>query len=259
MSEAILLTERHDRVALLRLNRPEAMNALSLELREALRAALVELEADDGVGAIVITGSAHAFAAGADLRLLSGWNYEEVVLNADRLRAAWHQLERGRKPVIAAVAGLALGAGCELAMLCDFIIAADDAQFGQPEIKVGTVPGSGGTQRLTRLIGKSKAMDLVLTGRTMDAREAERCGLVSRVVPAADLIAEAMKAATTIARHSAITLRLAKEAVNAALETGLSDGLRQEKALFEATFNTEDRREGMTAFLEKRRPVFKHR
>ncbi|GAC1629660.1 MAG: enoyl-CoA hydratase [Nevskia sp.] len=259
MSEALLLVERRDRVALLRLNRPAAMNALSLELREALRAVLAELEADDGVGAIVITGSERVFAAGADLKLLRDWTQDDAVNNAAALRGAWQQLARSTKPVIAAVAGPALGAGCELAMLCDFIIAADNAQFGQPEIKVGTLPGSGGTQRLTRLLGKSKAMDLVLSGRSMDAQEAERCGLVARVVPLADLLDEAMKAATTISRHSAATLRLAKQAVNQALETSLSEGLRQEQQLFEATFATEDRREGMSAFLEKRRPDFKHR
>lgn len=258
MSEPILIIERHDRVALLRLNRPDALNALSMELREALRAALAELDADESVGAIVITGSEKAFAAGADVNAIKDWSCQDAV-NSKELRGAWDQLVRCRKPVIAAVAGFALGAGCELAMMCDFILAADNAQFGQPEIRLGTIPGSGGTQRLTRLLGKSKAMEMVLTGRSMDAVEAERCGLVARVVPLAELVDQALKTAATISRYSDLTVRMAKDAVNRALETPLSEGLRYEARLFEATFATEDRREGMNAFLEKRRPNFSNR
>lgn len=258
MAEGILLTERHERVALLRLNRQDAMNALSFELREALRLAVTALDADDDVAVIVITGSDKVFAAGADVNAIKDWTYLDAVQSKE-LRGAWEALAHCRKPVIAAVAGFAFGAGCELAMMCDFIVAADNAQFAQPEIKLGTIPGSGGTQRLTRLIGKSKAMELVLTGRSMLAEEAERCGLVARVVPIADLIPEALKTAQSIARHSTLTTRLAKDAVNRALETTLEEGLRYEARLFEATFCTDDRREGMSAFLEKRKPTFTNR
>lgn len=255
MSNGILIRERHGRVALLRLNRPEAMNALSFQLRAELRSAFEDLSADAGVAAIVVTGSDQVFAAGADIKAIKDWTYADALYSRD-LRAAWEELSRCRKPVIAAVAGHALGAGCELALMCDFILAADNAQFGQPEIRLGMIPGSGGTQRLTRLIGKSKAMDLILTGRAMGAAEAERCGLVSRVLPVVDLVPEAIKAAGTIARYSPEIVRLAKEAVNAALETHLSDGLRREARLFEETFRSPDRREGAYAFIEKRRPVF---
>lgn len=258
MGEHLLQLERHDRVALLRLNRPEAMNALSFELRAALRDALQALGDDDAVGAIVITGGEQVFAAGADLTAIKDWTYQDALYSRE-LRAAWEQLARCRKPVIAAVAGHALGAGCELAMMCDFVIAADNARFGQPEIRLGLIPGSGGTQRLTRLIGKSKAMEMVLTGRSIDAAEAERCGLVARVVPLQDLLPDALATAAQIARLSAPVVALAKEAVNAALELPLQEGLRRESRLFEATFNTADRREGVYAFLEKRKPVFKHR
>ncbi len=255
MSNGILIRERHDRVALLRLNRPEAMNALSFQLRAELRVAFEDLSADAGIAAIVITGSDEAFAAGADIKAIKDWTYVDALYSRD-LRAAWEELSRCRKPVIAAVAGHALGAGCELALMCDFILAAENAQFGQPEIRLGMIPGSGGTQRLTRLIGKSKAMDLILTGRTMGAAEAERCGLVSRVLPVRDLVPEAIKAAATISRYSPEIVRLAKEAVNAALETHLGDGLRREARLFEEAFRSPDRREGAYAFIEKRRPVF---
>ena len=258
MSYDLLQLERHGKVALIRLNRPEAMNALSLPLREELRHALIECEEDDCIRALVITGNEKAFAAGADVKTLSDWNYADAS-SSTQLRGAWEQLGRGRKPVIAAVAGFALGAGCELAMMCDFILAADTARFGQPEIKVGTIPGSGGTQRLTRLIGKSKAMEMILTGRMMNAEEAERCGLVARVVSAAELIDEALRVGAQIAELSAPVVRLAREAVNRAEETTLGEGLRFETQAFEATFALEDRREGMLAFLEKRKPWFKNR
>lgn len=258
MDEDLVLVERQDRVALIRLNRPDALNALSFPLREALRSALMTLETDQGVAVIVITGNDEAFAAGADVRALSQWSYRDA-LHSRELRAAWEQLSQCRKPVIAAVAGFALGAGCELAMMCDFIIAADNARFGQPEIRLGLIPGSGGTQRLTRLLGKSKAMEMVLTGRAMTADEAERCGLVARVVPLADLVPEALKTAAHIARLSAPVVALAKKAVNESLETPLSEGLRREARLFEAVFKTDDHHEGMAAFLEKRHPSFTHR
>ncbi len=258
MSYELLQLERHGKVGLIRLNRPDALNALSLPLREELRQALVEFEGDDSIGALVITGNEKAFAAGADVKTLSTWSYMDVTTST-QLRGAWEQLARGRKPVIAAVAGFALGAGCELAMMCDFILAADTARFGQPEIKLATIPGSGGTQRLTRLIGKNKAMEMVLTGRTMNAEEAERAGLVARVVPVAELLDEALKVAAQIAELSAPAVRLAREAVNSAEEASLAEGLRAEARLFEATFSLEDRREGMQAFLDKRKPEFRNR
>ncbi|WP_293391306.1 enoyl-CoA hydratase-related protein [Nevskia sp.] len=254
----LLLTERIGRVALLRLNRPEAMNALSMPLREALRLALIALDDDDSIGAIVITGSDKVFAAGADVRALQDWSEEDARSNTE-LRGAWNQIGAMHKPVIAAVAGMAFGAGCELAMMCDFALAADNAQFGQPEIRLGLIPGSGGTQRLVRAVGKAKAMEMVLTGRAIDAVEAERCGLVSRVLPLAELIPEALKTAERIAGYSAPIVELARAAVNAAHETFLDEGLKHEATLFEATFTTEDRREGVAAFLDKRKPVFKNR
>jgi len=255
MDYELLKIERHDRVALVRLHRPDVLNALSLPLREELRRALFQLEADSEIAVIVLTGDEKAFAAGADVRTMRDWGYHDAVSSAE-LRGAWDQLQRGHKPLIAAVAGFALGAGCELAMMCDFIIAADNARFGQPEIKLGTIPGSGGTQRLTRLVGRTKAMEMVLTGRLIDAAEAERCGLVARVVPQAELIAEALKTAAAIADLSPVAVRLARQAVNQALETSLAQGLQYEQRLFEATFVLDDRREGMTAFLEKRKPIF---
>jgi enoyl-CoA hydratase len=254
----LLLSERHGKVALLRLNRPQAANALSLELREALRLALIALDDDDGIGAVVITGSDKVFAAGADVRALQDWSEDDARSNRE-LRGAWTQIGAMHKPVIAAVAGMAFGAGCELAMMCDFALAADNAQFGQPEIRLGLIPGSGGTQRLVRAVGKAKAMEMVLTGRTIDAVEAERCGLVSRVLPLAELIPEALKTAERIANFSAPIVQLARAAVNAAHETFLQEGLRHEATLFEATFTTEDRREGIAAFLDKRKPVFRNR
>ncbi len=258
MNYQMLQFERVGRVAVVRLHRPDALNALSLPLREELRSVLVEIEADESIGVAVITGDEKAFAAGADVRTLRDWTYQEASTNAD-LRGAWEQLRRGQTPLIAAVSGFALGAGCELAMMCDFIIAADNARFGQPEVKLGTIPGSGGTQRLTRLVGRAKAMEMVLTGRLIDAVEAERCGLVARVVPLGSLLDEAMKAAATIAELSPPVVRLARDAVNRALETTLAEGLQYEQRLFEATFMLEDRREGMSAFLEKRKPVFQSR
>lgn len=255
MSYALLQIERHGKVGLIRLDQPDALNALSLPLREELRQALVEFEADDAILTLVLTGNDKAFAAGADVKLLSTWSYAEASTST-QLRGAWEQLARGRKPVIAAVAGFALGAGCELAMMCDFILAADNARFGQPEIKLGTLPGSGGTQRLTRLIGKSKAMEMILTGRMMSAEEANHAGLVARVVPLAELMDEALKVAAQIAELSAPVVRLAREAVQRADETTLAEGLRFEARSFESTFALADRREGMLAFLEKRKPQF---
>lgn len=258
MGYQLLKLERHGKVALIRLDRPDALNALSLPLREELRGALAEVEADADIAAIVITGNDKAFAAGADVRTLSRWGYADVMA-APEMRGAWEQLQRSSKPVIAAVAGYAFGAGCELAMMCDFILAADNARFAQPEIKLGTIPGSGGTQRLTRLLGKSKAMEMVLTGRAIDAAEAERCGLVARVVPLAELVDEALRTAAAIAELSAPAVRMARDAVNRALETPLAEGLLYERRLFETTFVLDDRREGMQAFLDKRKPEFKGR
>ncbi|EIT71616.1 enoyl-CoA hydratase-related protein [Hydrocarboniphaga effusa] len=258
MPYELLTLEVIGKVALIRLRRPEALNALSLPLREELRLALVEIESDECIGATVITGDEKAFAAGADVRTLASWGAQDVAASIE-LRGAWNQIGAGKTPIIAAVSGFALGAGCELAMMCDFILAADNARFGQPEIKLGTIPGAGGTQRLTRLVGKSKAMEMVLTGRIIDAVEAERCGLVSRVIPQADLITEALKTAAAIAELSPPVVRLARHAVNQALETSLSDGLAFEQASFESTFKLGDRREGMLAFLDKRKPQFTSR
>ena len=258
MSYDHLLVEIHDAAGLIRLNRPEALNALSLDLRDELARALDALESDEQVAALVITGDERAFAAGADVRVMQHWDFTEA-MSCERHTIAWDRLLRCRKPVIAAVAGYALGGGCELAMMCDFIVAADNAQFGQPEIKLGTIPGSGGTQRLARFVGKSKAMEMVLTGRIMDAGEAERCGLASRVVPVGDLVEETLKTANRIARFSRPIVAMAKESVNRAWETPLTEGLRFERRMFQATFATEDRLEGMTAFVEKRKPAFKNR
>ncbi|AWT11877.1 enoyl-CoA hydratase [Stutzerimonas frequens] len=250
-----LLVERHGRVALITLNRPEAMNALSPELMMELSSLVDSLESDDSVASIVITGNAKAFAAGADIKAMKDWSYMDVY-KADFITRTWERLASFRKPSIAAVSGFALGGGCELAMMCDFIIAAESARFGQPEITLGIIPGAGGTQRLARFVGKAKAMDLVLTGRMMDAAEAERCGLVSRVVPAERLIEEALAAATRIAEFSMPIVMLAKESVNRAFETTLSEGVRFERRLFHSTFATADQKEGMAAFVEKRKPRF---
>ena len=250
-----LLVETTEGVTLIRLNRPEALNAFNNQLMDDLTAALAVAEAEAGVGCIVITGSDKAFAAGADIKEMASKSYAEVY-GEDFITRNWEAVTRCRKPVIAAVAGFALGGGCELAMMCDFIIAADNAKFGQPEINLGVSPGAGGTQRLTRFIGKAKAMDMILTGRMMDSTEAERCALVSRVVPLADLIETAMTAAKKIAALSPNAVKLTKEMVNAAYETPLSQGVMLERRLFHSLFAFEDQKEGMAAFVEKRKPVF---
>jgi enoyl-CoA hydratase len=253
-----ILVETKGRVGIIRLNRPKALNALCDALVRELGKALDAFEADAAIGAIVLTGSEKAFAAGADIKEMASRTYMDVYL-ADFITDGWERVSVCRKPIIAAVAGFALGGGCEVAMMCDFIIAADTAKFGQPEINLGTMPGAGGSQRLTRFVGKSKAMDLCLTGRMMDAAEAERCGLVSRVVPAAQLVDEAVKAAETIAAKSLPITMMVKESVNRSFETTLTEGIRFERRLFHSTFATEDQKEGMAAFVEKRPPAFKHR
>ena len=252
-----ILVERRGRVGLVTLNRPEALNALDRTTMDELVAAVTAMDADPGVGAVVITGSGKAFAAGADIKEMADKGYLEMY-DADWFRG-WEDLTRLRIPLIAAVAGFALGGGCELAMMCDFIIAGDNAKFGQPEINLGVVPGMGGSQRLTRAVGKAKAMDMILTGRFIDADEAERSGLVARVVPAADTVEEALKAAEVIASKSKPAAMLAKEAVNAAFETGLAQGVLFERRLFHSLFASEDQKEGMAAFTEKRQPEFRHR
>lgn len=257
MSWQTLLTERHDRVLLIRLNRPEALNALNPIVQQELIAVTAEAEADAGIGCLVLTGSDRAFAAGADIKAMKEMGFQDVATSD--MFADWNHLTGRRKPIIAAVAGYALGGGCELAMMCDFILAAETAKFGQPEIKLGTIPGMGGSQRLTRFVGKSKAMEMVLTGRMMDAAEAERAGLVSRVVPAADLVAEALRVAAEIAALSAPVVAMAKEVVNRAYETTLAEGLLTERRVFHSTFALDDRAEGMAAFAEKRKPNFTHR
>ena len=251
-----ILVTRDGAVGVATLNRPKALNALNAELLEELAAALEGFDADPAIRAIVVTGSDRAFAAGADIKEMAEKSYMDV-FKADFLAGPANRIAAIRKPVIAAVAGYALGGGCELAMMCDFIIAADTAKFGQPEVTLGVIPGMGGSQRLARFVGKSKAMDMCLTGRTMDAAEAERSGLVSRVVPAAELMAEAMKAAAKIAELSLPILMMTKETVNRAYETTLAEGLRFERRLFHSTFATEDQKEGMAAFVEKRKPQFK--
>jgi enoyl-CoA hydratase len=250
-----LIVEMNDAVTLIRLNRPAALNALNGRLMDELTAALDAAEADRDVHAIVITGSDRAFAAGADIKEMASKSYADVY-GEDFITRNWERASRCRKPVIAAVAGYALGGGCELAMMCDFIIAADNAKFGQPEITLGVSPGAGGTQRLTRFVGKSKAMDMVLTARMMDAAEAERCGLVSRIVPLAELLTTAMEAARKIAALSPNAVMLTKEMVNAAYETPLSQGVKLERRLFHSLFAFDDQSEGMAAFIEKRAPKF---
>ena len=257
MSYQNILVEIHDRVALIRLNRPKALNALCTELMDELNAALIGFDKDDNIGCIVITGSEKAFAAGADIKEMQPKTYMSAYL--EDFITSWEGVSYRRKPIIAAVAGFALGGGCELAMMCDFILAADTAKFGQPEIKLGVIPGAGGTQRLTRFVGKSKAMELCLTGRMMDAAEAERCGLVSRIVPADQLVAEALKTAAQIAGMSLPSVMLAKDCVNRAFETTLTEGIRFERRVFHSVFATEDQKEGMQAFIDKRPPAFKHR
>jgi enoyl-CoA hydratase len=252
-----IMVETRGKVGLITLNRPKALNALSPALMRELAAALDTLEADENIGCVVITGSEKAFAAGADIKEMKDKSYMDVY-KADFITAEWERVSRCRKPVIAAVAGYALGGGCELAMMCDFIIAADNAKFGQPEINLGVIPGAGGTQRLPRFVGKSKAMEMVLLGqaRMMDAAEAERVGLASRVVPVADLVNEAMRTAGKICELSAPIVMMAKEAVNRAFESTLAEGVRFERRLFHSAFATDDQKEGMAAFIEKRKPAF---
>ena len=245
-------------VGIVTLNRPKQLNALNNELMDELGAALKAFDADDSIGCIILTGSEKAFAAGADISAMAKYGFADVY-NGDYITRNWEQIRAIRKPVIAAVSGFALGGGCELAMMCDFIIAADNAKFGQPEIKLGIIPGAGGTQRLPRAVGKAKAMDLALTGRMMDAQEAERAGLVSRVVPLDKLMDEALGAALMICGYGQPSVFAAKEAVNRAFESGLSDGVMFERRLFHALFATEDQKEGMDAFVNKRKPAFKHR
>jgi enoyl-CoA hydratase len=253
-----ILVETNGAVGIIRLNRPKALNALCAALIAELGQALDAFEADDAIGAIVLTGSEKAFAAGADIKEMTSKTYMDVYLT-DFITKGWERITVCRKPIVAAVSGFALGGGCEVAMMCDFILAADTAKFGQPEITIGTIPGAGGTQRLTRFVGKSKAMEMCLTGRMMDAAEAERAGLVSRVVPAAELVDEAIKVAAKIAGLSRPIVMMAKEAVNRAYETTLSEGIRFERRTFHATFATEDQKEGMAAFAEKRPPQWKNR
>ena len=254
----MIATETQGRVAVARLNRPKALNALCDQLMEELGQALRGFDADANIAAIVITGSEKAFAAGADIKEMQGRTYPAVYLD-DFIGKRWEAVTHVQKPVIAAVAGYALGGGCELAMMCDIIIAGDNARFGQPEINLGIIPGAGGTQRLTRAVGKSKAMDMVLTGRMMDAQEAERANLVSRVVPAGEVVAEAVKMGEAIAALSAPAVATAKEAVNRAFETTLAEGVKFERRVFHALFATEDQKEGMSAFAEKRKPAFRNR
>jgi len=252
-----IIVEIHGRVGLIRLNRPQALNALNAALIDDVNHALTVFEADPAIGAMVLTGSEKAFAAGADIKEMQALSYMDVYLS--NFISSWELVSRVRKPIIAAVAGFALGGGCEVAMMCDFIIAADTAKFGQPEIRLGVMPGAGGTQRLTRFVGKAKAMDLCLTGRMMDAAEAERAGLVSRVVPTEECRSTAIEVAETIAAKSLIASAAAKDAVNRAFESGLAEGVRAERALFYSTFATDDQTEGMAAFVDKREPKFTHR
>jgi len=252
-----LKTETRGRVALLTLNRPEALNALNSELMNAVCDAIEKYTADEKIGALVLTGSEKAFAAGADIKEMEQQSYMDMYMSDFFNR--WNEVSKARKPIIAAVSGYALGGGCELAMMCDFIIAADTAKFGQPEITLGVIPGMGGSQRLTRAVGKAKSMDMCLTGRMMDAEEAERSGLVSRIVPAAELIETAVAAADKIANFSLPATMMAKEAVNRSFEVNLDEGLRFERRLFHSLFATEDQSEGMNAFVEKRKAAFKHR
>ena len=253
-----ILVETRGRVGLVTLNRPKALNALNDALMDELGAALKAFDADEGIGAIVLTGSEKAFAAGADIGLMANYTYMDAYLG-DYITRNWEVIRTIRKPIIAAVAGFALGGGCELAMMCDIVIAADTAKFGQPEIKLGVMPGAGGTQRLPRAVSKAKAMDMCLTARFMDAQEAERAGLVSRIVPAASLVDEALAAAATIAEFPLPAVLMVKESVNRAYETTLAEGIQFERRVFHSLFATEDQKEGMAAFLEKRKPVFKHR
>jgi enoyl-CoA hydratase len=256
--EKTVLVERRGAVGIVRLNRPSALNALSSQLITELGEAFDDLEFDPAIGAIVLTGSERAFAAGADIKEMQAKTYIEAYTQ-DFITDGWERVAQCRKPVIAAVAGFALGGGCEVAMMCDIVIAADTAKFGQPEINLGVIPGAGGTQRLPRFVGKAKAMDLCLTGRMMDAEEAERAGLVSRIVPADKLMEEALRVATRIASLSLPAVMMVKESINRAFETTLAEGVRFERRLFHSTFATEDQKEGMAAFIEKRKPAFRNR
>ncbi|MET2828783.1 enoyl-CoA hydratase [Mesorhizobium shangrilense] len=257
MTYETILTETRGKVGLITLNRPKALNALNSRVLAELVAAVTDFGSNADIGAMVVTGSEKAFAAGADIKEMQALSYADAY--TQDFFVGWEDFTRTRKPIIAAVAGYALGGGCELAMMCDFIIAADNAKFGQPEITLGVMPGMGGSQRLTRFVGKSKAMDMCLTGRMMDAQEAERSGLVSRVVPASDLVEEAVKAAAKIAEFSLPSVMMTKEAVNRAYETTLGEGLRFERRLFHSLFAFEDQKEGMAAFAEKRKPNFTNR
>jgi enoyl-CoA hydratase len=257
MNYECILVETRGRVGLITLNRPKQLNALNDALMNELGDAMLAFDANEDIGAIVITGSEKAFAAGADIGAMATWTYMDVY-KTDYITRNWETIRRIRKPIIAAVGGFCLGGGCELAMMCDFIIAADTAKFGQPEIKLGIIPGAGGTQRTPRAIGKAKAMDLCLTGRMMDSAEAERAGLVSRIVPADKLLSEAVDAATVIASYSLPAVMMAKESVNRAYETTLSEGVLFERRSFHSLFATDDQKEGMKAFVEKRKPDFKH-
>ena len=257
MNHELILTETRGRVGLITLNRPKALNALNDQVMDEISAALDAFEADEGIGAIVITGSDRAFAAGADIGAMADYSYMDAY-KGDYITRNWERVKTCRKPIIAAVAGFALGGGCELAMTCDIIIAADSARFGQPEVKLGTLPGAGGTQRLPRAVGKAKAMDLCLTARFMDAAEAEKAGLVSRVVPADKLLEEALPAAETIASFSLPVVMMIKESVNRAFESSLGEGLLFERRVFHSSFALNDQKEGMAAFVEKRKPSFRH-
>jgi enoyl-CoA hydratase len=252
-----ILVETIGKVGLIRLNRPKALNALNDQLMDELGSALQQFDADENIGCMVITGSDKVFAAGADIGAMAGYSYMDVY-KGDYITRNWEQIRRIRKPLIAAVAGYALGGGCELAMMCDFIIAADSAKFGQPEIKLGTIPGAGGTQRLPRAISKAKAMDMCLTARMMDSAEAERAGLVSRIFPAEELVTETLAIAATIAAMSLPIAMMIKESVNRAYESTLAEGIQYERRLFHSTFATEDQKEGMKAFIEKRLPSFRN-
>jgi enoyl-CoA hydratase len=256
--EMITVRTEAGKVGIVTLNRPKQLNALSTQLMTELGTALLAFDADPAIGCIILTGSEKAFAAGADIGAMATWGFADVY-KADYITKNWETLRLIRKPVIAAVSGFALGGGCEVAMMCDFIIAADNARFGQPEIKLGIIPGAGGTQRLPRAVGKAKAMDLALTGRMMNADEAERSGLVSRVVPLDKLMDEALGAALMICDYSQIAVMAAKESVNRAFESGLSDGIMFERRIFHALFATSDQKEGMDAFVNKRKAVFTHR
>jgi enoyl-CoA hydratase len=258
MAYETIIYETRGPVAIITLNRPKALNALNAQLVSEIGQALDVAQNDDAIGAIVMTGSEKAFAAGADIKEMQSKTFQDAYLE-DFITNGWEHVTTIRKPVIAAVAGYALGGGCEVAMMCDFIIAADNARFGQPEINLGIIPGAGGTQRLTRFVGKSKSMEMCLTGRMMDAEEAERAGLVSRIVPADQLLEEAVKTAEVIAVKSRITVYMAKESVNRAYETTLREGVLFERRNFHAAFAAEDRKEGMAAFVEKREPAFKNR